>query len=123
SLAVVLGGRELGLLAGCAGLRMMQVHSVALETLGAGGTSPPCLPSLRTLILGELTLPAAEDPHHPPPAPLQPQPHPRPQPPAQPLLAPLFPRLENLLCFHVAGWGLRALQGAQQLRRLVLNCP
>ncbi|GLC49390.1 hypothetical protein PLESTB_000214200 [Pleodorina starrii] len=133
SLCVDLDMRALGLLAAsCSGLVMMQVNTVRIPPAegvaaaaataaaaapgrsngggaAAGGAGPslglPVLPSLRTLILGELSLPPPEEP----------------QPVAA--LAALFPALTNLLAFGATGRGLQQLQGADRLRRLVLNCP
>ncbi|EFJ50089.1 hypothetical protein VOLCADRAFT_89106 [Volvox carteri f. nagariensis] len=90
---------------GCRGSGSSGVASVPLGGVRPHLLMPPCLPFLRTLILGELSMPA----------PGEPQPVVR--------LVELFPALENVLVFHVSGRGLQQLTGADRLKRLALNYP
>ncbi|GIL51377.1 hypothetical protein Vafri_7378 [Volvox africanus] len=68
------------------------------------GTVVPVMPSLRTLIIGELYIAPLDE--------LQPVVR----------LRALFPALENVLVFHVLQRGMLLLEGLSRLKRLVFNC-
>lgn len=81
-----------------------QVATGTANTSSSPTALLPVLPSLRSLILGELDMPPLEEP--------------------QPIvdLAALFPGLENMLAFSVVDRGLALLARLNRLKRLVLRC-